>query len=164
MGCFVARQDMLKIALVGVPGCGKSELAAALAHALNTLGRPATVVPIQKPALVPDLVSHDLVLLAGLDMPSSAQPAQQALDRQIRAALADAGMAYRVIYGLGEERLRQALQACGGLLMAGPTQSQGHIIASKKAKPWAWMCEKCSDPACEHRLLSDLLARRSPGG
>ena len=25
---------------------------------------------------------------------------------------------------------------------------------------WAWTCDKCSDPACEHRLFSDLVAGR----
>ena len=150
---------MLKIALVGAPGSGKSALAAALANALNTSGRAAIVVPVKLPALVPDLARHDLVLLAGLDFPSNAQ---EASDRQIRAALGDAGINYRVIYGLGEERLRQALRACGGLLRSGSTQRQAHMETRKKARPWSWMCEKCSDPACEHRLLSGLLASRSP--
>ncbi len=156
--------DVLKIALVGVPGSGKSALATALAQALNTSGRPAAVLPIHKPELAPNLASHDLVLLTGLDMPSSAQPAQDLSDQQIRATLTDAGIAYRVIYGDGEERLRQALQACGGLIKSGPTQRQAHMEAGKRARPWAGMCEKCSDPACEHRMLSDLLASRSPAG
>jgi hypothetical protein len=29
-----------------------------------------------------------------------------------------------------------------------------------KNQPWVWMCEKCSDPQCEHRLLTALLAQR----
>ncbi len=104
------------------------------------------------------MASHDLVLLTGLDIWSAAG---EASDRQIRAALNHAGIAYRVIYGLGEERLQHALQACGSLLGQGPLQ---RAPAGKKARPWAWMCEKCSDPACEHRLLSDLLASRGATG
>lgn len=161
---MVAQTGVLKIAVVGVPGSGKSALAGALAHALNTSGWPAAVLPVQKLELAPNLSSRDLVLLTGLDIFSNAQPAQDLSDQQIRATLTDAGIAYRVIYGVGEERLRQALQACGGLLKSPPTHRQAHMETDKKARPWAGMCERCSDPACEHRMLSDLLASRSPAG
>lgn len=149
---------MLRIALLGVPDSTKAELAAALADALNTSGSPATVAQIDSPTLAPDLASHDLVLLTGLNSWSAAR---EASDRQIRATLDHAGIAYRVIYGLGEERLQHALQACGSLPGQSPLQ---RAPAGKKARPWAWMCEKCSDPACEHRLLSDLLASRGATG
>ena len=164
---------MLKIALVGAPDTGKSQLAAALTGALEASGWQAAIVLIDKPALQSDLASHDLILLMGLDTRSGARLAQEAADQQIRTALAHANMAYRVIYGLGEERLHQALQACGSSLKQA-TQAPGGTKtattpasfetgkkARKKAQPWVWMCDKCSDPACEHRLLSDLLARRA---
>lgn len=158
---------MLKIALLGVPNSEKSALAAALADALNTSGWPAAIVLIEKPASAPDLGHHDLVLLMGLmglDLPSSARHAREASDQQIRAALAEADMAYRVIYGLGEERLHHALQACSSLFRPCPAQPKALAQTGKRASPWAWMCEKCSDPACEHRLLSDLIASRSTSG
>ena len=162
---------MLKIALVGAPGSGKAVLAAALTDALNASGWPAAIVSIDNPALAPELASHDLILLMGLDIGSTARLAQEAADQQIRAALAHANIAYPVIYGLGEERLHHAIQACKSLLkqdtqlsettMAAPPAS---VEAGKKARQWVWMCEKCSDPACEHRLLSDLLASRGAAG
>ena len=33
--------------------------------------------------------------------------------------------------------------------------------ARKRPTPWVWSCEKCSDPQCEHRLLTALLAQRA---
>ncbi len=158
---------MLKIALVGAPDTGKSQLAAALTGALEASGWPAAIVLIDKPALQSDLASHDLILLMGLDTRSDARLAQEAADQQIRTALAHANMAYRVIYGVDEERLHQALQACESLLKQGtqPGQTPNSRIASlkkgKKIQQWVWPCDKCSDPQCEHRLLTDLLARRA---
>lgn len=153
---------MLRIALLGVPDSAKAGLAAALADALNTSGSPATVAQIDSPTLAPGLANHDLVLLTGLDIWSAAR---EASDQQIRTALDHAGIAYRVIYGLGEERLQHALQACSSLLGQDPLQrTPASAAMGKKTRQWAWMCEKCSDPACEHRLLSDLLASRTAKG
>lgn len=124
------------------------------------------------PADAPDLASHELILLMGLDIRSTARREQEAADQQIRAALAHANIAYRVIYGLGEERLHHALQACKSLLKQATQMPEtamavappASVEADKKARQWVWMCEKCSDPGCEHRLLSDLLASRSAAG
>lgn len=53
------------------------------------------------------------------------------------------------------DALLHRLTACSGLAPAAPQPPAG--------RPWQhWgTCEDCSDPACEHRLFQDLLARRS---
>ena len=162
---------MLKIALLGAPRTGKSLLASALNSAANASAWPATIVVLQAqdPALPVTPADYDLVLLTGLEdaaaaphsddahqTPASPQ-AQQIADTAIRAALTSARISYRVLYGRSEERLAQACEALQSLL---PVQS-GPIRARKKPAPWIWPCEKCSDPQCEHRLLTTLLAQRA---
>lgn len=140
---------VLNVALAGAPGSGKSRLAATLTHALNKSGWPAAVG-------LADPVTQDndaLTLLMGLD--SQAEDIMHAADRRIRAALARTGTAYDVLYGSAEERLAQALGLIEKRLMgAGPR------LPAKNSRPWIWVCDKCSDPQCEHRLLTDLLAKR----
>lgn len=101
-------------------------------------------------------------LLLALDIPALDIPAplaagmahggdqRQQMDALLRRTLVQAGLPFQVIYGLGEHRLAQALVALGK-----PAAESG-----AGRKPWVWVCDKCSDPVCEHRLLSDLLASR----
>ena len=157
---------MLKIALLGAPRTGKSLLASGLSHAANASAWPATIVVLKAqdpagsaPPFAP--TDYDLVLLTGLEdngsTPTSSTPtnpqAQQIADTAIRTTLTNAKVAYRVLYGRNEERLAQACEALQSLLPTLPTR--------KKPTPWVWPCEKCSDPQCEHRLLTALLAQRS---
>jgi hypothetical protein len=95
------------------------------------------------------------------NQPAADQPAQQAADTAIRAALIDAQIAFQVLYGSHEERLTQAREAIENLLPAQtrPQPQPQHRPETKK--PWVWLCDKCSDPQCEHRLLTDLLASRT---
>jgi hypothetical protein len=82
--------------------------------------------------------------------------AQETADQAIRTALASAGVSYRVMYGTVEQRLAQALDAVN------PPSPQRTIAARNgRQNAWTWVCDKCSDPTCEHRLLSDLLAQRA---
>lgn len=156
---------MLKIALLGVPGSGKSALAAALADAPRTRNWPATITQINPPTLPPGLASHDRIFLMGLDTGLADSPALDIADQQIRAALAQANQAYQVIYGSIDDKLDAVLKACEALAASG-TPGRGNspplagLEPSQKPGQWVWMCEKCSDPVCEHRLLSDLLATR----
>jgi nicotinamide riboside kinase len=104
---------------------------------------------------------YDLTLLTGLDLPWVADglqrtgpAAQQAVDAQVRRLLAQAGVPYRVVYGSGPERLRQALAALpSGLVLPAAAASEA------ASRPWVWQCEKCSDPDCEHKLFSALVRR-----
>ena len=120
-------------------------------------------------ALPANLIGFDLVLLAGLEVAvparvrdvADAAPDQDAIDQSIRAALA--GISYRVLYGTVGERLAHALHAVDSLLSAASRPRHTTRPDGLKHQPWAWMCEKCSDPQCEHRLLTALLAgRESP--
>lgn len=166
---------VLKIALVGAPHTGKSPLAAALTGSITASGWQAVVMVADTAALQADLASYDLMLLMGLettvegkaqgDAPETPAPmreTQEAADRSIRAALAHAAVPYRVIYGQGEERLAQALQAIESLLpRAGKRLRQSIRDGISRSGAWVWVCDKCSDPQCEHRLLTDLLAQRA---
>jgi hypothetical protein len=117
---------------------------------------------VATPPFPADLAGHDLVLLTGLEPASQARSAaasmtaaQETADQAIRTALASAGVSYRVMYGTADQRLAQALDAVN------PPSPQRAIAArSGRKNAWTWICDKCSDPACEHRLLSDLLAQR----
>lgn len=115
------------------------------------------------PPFPADLAGHDLVLLTGLEPASQARSAaasmtaaQETADQAIRTALALAGVSYRVMYGTADQRLAQALDAVNP-----PSPQRPTATRSGRKNDWTWVCDKCSDPACEHRLLSDLLAQRA---
>ena len=166
---------MLKIALLGAPRTGKSLLASGLNSAAKASAWPATVevLQAQDPALAVDSARYDLVLLTGLEDAPATRPgeaarapvcpqAQEMADSAIRAALTSAKISYRVLYGHSSERLAQACEALQSLLPAEPVPAPpGPVRARKKPTPWVWACEKCSDPQCEHRLLTALLAQRA---
>ena len=101
---------------------------------------------------------YDLTLLTGLDLPWVADGLQrdgphvrEPVDALVRAALDQGGIPYRVIYGDGPARLANALAA---------------IEAQRPARrrAWKWMCDKCSDPYCEHRLFSGAQVSRLTTG
>jgi nicotinamide riboside kinase len=99
--------------------------------------------------------SYDITLVSGLDLPWIADGLQrdgphvrEPVDALVREALAKAGVAYRVVYGSGPQRLANALRAIGEFDRGGESTSQ---------QAWAWQCEKCSDPECEHRLFTGLI-------
>lgn len=99
--------------------------------------------------------SYQLNLLMGLDLPgpgAGSERAQQreAVDALLRETLQAAGIGYRVVYGRGEARLTQALRAVDEWLAADGRR------AVEPSAAWVWNCEKCSDPACEHRLFRRL--------
>ncbi|SDN21153.1 hypothetical protein [Polaromonas sp. JS666] len=152
---------MLKIAITGALSTGKHHLASSLERALKDAGRDAQVAVTDPPASSGSAAGHTshtgygLTLLCGLE---SAEAARQAADQSIRSALAAAGTAYCVLYGSAPQRLEQALAAVERLLPGSPLRQQA---PAGKSKAWVWVCDKCSDPACEHRLLSDLLAQRA---
>ena len=98
---------------------------------------------------------HHLLLALDIPVPLAAGMAhggaqRQQMDALLRSALVQARLPFQVIYGLGEQRLAQALAALGK-----PAAESG-----AGRQPGVWVCDKCSDPVCEHRLLSDLLAGR----
>ncbi|MDB5931948.1 MAG: hypothetical protein JWR60_3655 [Polaromonas sp.] len=174
----------LTIALLGTPGSGVRALAVALNDALASSGRQPQVQLFENPPLPPDAARFALVLLMGLppmtavhalptgtatrNSDQETENQLQVADLSIRQALADAALAYLVVYGTPAERLAHTLAAIESLLPEAENRSGPHADDALKAgsgsamtRPWAWLCDKCSDPACEHKLLSDLLVQRA---
>ncbi|MBK0392661.1 ATP-binding protein [Ramlibacter sp. CrO1] len=137
--------------------------AAALAHDVVIADTTALVVLAYSGIAFPDHPLHrfaverqrayGLTLLAGLDLPWVADglhrdvATRELVDTQLRGLLQQHGIAYRVVYGQGDERQQQALvpvlEALGERRQPPPVRWQG-------------VCEKCSDPDCEHRLFAML--------
>lgn len=95
---------------------------------------------------------YDHTLLTGLDLPwvpdglqRDGPHVQGPVDALVREMLGKASLPWRVVYGQGEERLKNALAAIEG-------HPDGEIRPRR-----AWTCEKCSDPDCEHRLFTGLV-------
>lgn len=104
-----------------------------------------------------------LTLLMGLDLPWVGDglfrdsPAVRAdTDTLLRRELQAAGLPFQTIYGLGPQRLHSALRAVGRAL-GRPLLPEDQRL---RDRPGQWHCEACSDPDCEHRLFSALVARR----
>ena len=104
----------------------------------------------------------DMTLVTGLDLPWVADGLQrdgpqvrEPVDALLRAALQTAGVAYKVVYGQGPERLNNALLALGRESASSRVEAQYALNRGRTA----WNCEKCSDADCEHRLFTDLIQR-----
>jgi len=108
---------------------------------------------------------YDVTLVTGLDLPWVADGLQRdgphvrgPVDELVRTSLAEAGVPYPVVYGSGAERIGNALAAIDSIA---PRRHDARATGQKDAqdRAWAWSCDKCSDPDCEHRLLTRLLSR-----
>ena len=93
--------------------------------------------------------AYDVTLVTGLDLPWVADGlqrdgphVQEPVDAQVRDILARHAIEYRVVYGTGEERLRNALAAI-----------DASLAPRAAVRDWVWQCDKCSDPDCERRLF-----------
>lgn len=144
---------MTRVAVLGAPGTGKTRLARELAEHLRTTVPGLVVVDGDASPARP----ADATLVLGLDLHPSA--AGEAADAQLRGRLQAAGVGYQVVYGTGPQRLRSALVAldAAGVLPAGLVTRHEEGGA---ARAWIAACEKCSDPACEHRLFTRLRQER----
>ena len=100
-------------------------------------------------------------LLMGLDLPGLG-PEQQRADSELRQALSLTQNPFRIVYGLGVHRLNNALLALGlkevnTAAWQDRERSQFNINGGRDT----WVCNDCSDPACEHKLFTRLLTQRS---
>jgi nicotinamide riboside kinase len=124
-------------------------------------------------SLYPMALAHqalfDQTLVTGLDLPWVADGLQRdgpqvrgPVDTLVRQALERAGIAYRVVYGQGHQRLNNALLALGlvGEDEAARTTRDNAQFAINEGRT-AWQCNECSDPECEHKLFTGLLAKRT---
>lgn len=112
---------------------------------------------------------YDITLVTGLDLPWVADGLQRdgpqvrgPVDTLVRQALERAGMAYRVVYGQGPQRLNNALLALG---LQGEDSSAQHVreqgqFAINQGRS-VWQCNDCSDPDCEHTLFTRLVQQRT---
>ncbi len=107
--------------------------------------------------------AFDVTLVTGLDMPwqpdgiqRDGEHARAPVDALLRAALQEAQLPYRTVYGLEDKRLQNAIHCIAAPAIfhwpGGPKPSQ----------KWAWICDKCSDPDCEHQLFSQLTQPAQP--
>ena len=111
--------------------------------------------------------SFDITLLMGLDILWVADGIQrdgphvrEPVDSRIRAALARGGINYQVVYGSGVARLQNALRCITSASASTSAAISAAYDIEPKDKPVRfknWVCERCSDPECEHRLFVDLL-------
>ena len=200
-----------RVAVLGAPGTGKTQLANDLTAALTrdklvVQGRRAIVIdddPLTQPREgnrssqnqqpnhdgLAQLSAFDLVLLMGLDLPSSTQSLDA--DITLRSMLSQATVDYRVVYGTGQSRAGNALACLKAIRTLFPAPKSIEALTTNAAprtariddraalstsgaasdsasrvdvaSRWTWACDKCSDPVCEHemftRLLSDRLAK-----
>lgn len=107
---------------------------------------------------------YDVNLLMGLDLPwvpdglfRDGPALREATDRILRRELDRTGIAYHTVYGQGQERLQAALRIIGHRL--GTVLVPDPVAA--RPRQAAWVCERCSDPDCEHRLFTRLTDARS---
>ncbi len=145
----------MKIALLGAPGTGQTQLTQALqAHLPEHAFHDAPSLALAQ--------SCDRILLMGLDLvgdePLQSAPAAQIAavrqaDAQLRAQLTSAQLSYAVVYGLGPERLRAALR------LIFPENASEHTTRGR----WRGTCEKCADPDCEFQLFTTLHATGQTG-
>ena len=96
---------------------------------------------------------YDRTLVTGLDLPwmpdglqREGPQVRKEVDSLVRKALTDAGVAFRVVYGHGDDRLAKALAAVDA--------GVGAAAFNPAGRQWKWVCDKCSDPQCELRLFN----------
>ena len=114
---------------------------------------------------------YDFTLLTGLDVPWVADGIQRdgphvrsRVDALLRRRLEQAGLHYRVVYGLQALRVQRALQmldaqrdvASDATLSIANSPDSARAEGQLEHKKWQWTCDKCSDPQCEHRLFRAL--------
>jgi nicotinamide riboside kinase len=97
----------------------------------------------------------DLTLLTALDLPWQADGLQrdgpqvrEPVDTKVRAALASGSLSYSVVFGRGDERLRNALASVQKALT--PLRDPGDDASPR----WQWVCERCGDAGCERHWLA----------
>ena len=103
---------------------------------------------------------YDVTLLTGLDLPWVSDGLQrdgphvrEPVDATVRHMLDLAGLPYQVVYGMGKQRLENAL-----FCMGRQAPDWAKLLARPEpASRWSGPCETCGDGDCEHRLFSRLV-------
>ena len=108
--------------------------------------------------------SFDVTLLMGLDLPWVQDGIQRdgahlrgPVDTALRDTLARGGIQFQVVYGTGKSRLLNTLRCLNSHVEA--AASEDSTLKSQAQRMQNWVCERCSDPVCEHRLFRDLIKK-----
>lgn len=147
----------MRIAIVGAPLTGKSQLAHAFTRHLSQ--RHIDLAVLDAPRAQEDL-ANDIVLLCGLDLTQTPTQAQYNADQALREALNQHHTAFQVVYGHGSERFTHALYAAAQRAKALGLESLATHMRQTQPLRWTGACENCADADCEHRLFSQLLAKK----
>lgn len=149
----------MRIAVVGAPQTGKSQLARAITQHLSQ--RHIDLVVLDATS-VEQIQPDDIVLLCGLDVSATASAAHQQADDALRQALGQQKIAFQVVYGLGVERVTHALYAAAQRAQALGREDLAAHMRQPQPLRWTGPCENCADADCEHRLFSQLLEKKTP--
>ena len=99
------------------------------------------------------------ILLMGLDLPGLG-PEQQKEDRLLRQALSSTPIPFKIVYGVGAHRLNNALLALGlSEVNTAAGQDRARSQFNINGGRDTWVCNDCSDPACEHKLFTRLVTQ-----
>lgn len=105
-----------------------------------------------------------IVLCAGIGSGSGDKPGASLRHRTTTLAqvLRNAALSHSVLQGEPASQARQCLGLAEHLARRkGWMWPQWQQPASSSTRRWLGVCEKCSDPDCEHRLFSGLMGQRS---
>lgn len=142
----------MKVAILGAPSTGTTELSLSLAKYLQNHGIALAVADSPDIQIVGP---EDLVLLCGLDLTSSDKKLLD-LDQEIRTLLLAKGIGFQVVYGQGLQRLQNALFC---LANQAPKWADSLRRLDIPAR-WTGSCETCGDGLCEHRLFTQLVSHK----
>lgn len=147
----------MRIAIVGAPQTGKSQLAHAFTAYFTT--RQIDLTVIDAPSLE-HLAPEDIVLLCGLDLTAAGSVTQHEADAVLRQVLAHQRIAFQVVYGQSTERFTHALYAAALRAQAMGFEALAAHMRQTQPVRWTGACENCADADCEHQLFSQLLAKK----
>ncbi len=147
----------MRIAILGAPQTGKSQLAHAFTAYFTTRQIDLAVADAPSPE---QIALDDIVLLCGLDFTPAASLAQHRADEALRQVLAHQNIAFQVVYGQGAERFTHALYAAALRAQAMGFEALAAHIRQTQPVRWTGACENCADADCEHQLFSQLLAKK----
>lgn len=108
--------------------------------------------------------TFETTLLMGLDLSWVQDGIQrdgahmrEPVDAALRDALTRGGIQFQVVYGTGESRLHNALRCLNSQVE--DTSAEDISLKSHPQRLRNWVCERCSDSVCEHRLFRDLIKK-----
>lgn len=119
--------------------------------------RQNVMPPALQTAARAELARSAQVLLCAA--PAQGDAAMHTLDGRLRQSLLEARANFCVIHATGPAAQAQAWQALC-LALGWPLDAEPDSASVARRAIWRGACDKCSDPVCEHRVFSDLIAQR----